>query len=48
MSIRENFALPTLAKDRRGGLLDTRSIGRRFDAFARTLSLRFGAAQDAI
>ena len=37
MSIRENFALPTLAKDRRGGLLDTRSIARRFDAFARVL-----------
>ena len=37
MSIRENFALPTLAKDRRGGLLDTRSMARRFDAFARFL-----------
>lgn len=48
MSIRENFALPTLAKDRRRGLLDTRSISARFEAFARSLSLRFGAAHDAI
>lgn len=48
MSIRENFALPTLAKDRRGGLLDTRSTARRFEAFADLLSLRFGAAHDAI
>lgn len=48
MSIRENFALPTLTKDRRGGLLDTRSSARRFDAFARSLSLRFGAAHEAI
>jgi ABC-type sugar transport system ATPase subunit len=48
MSIRENFALPTLGKHRRGGLLDTRSIARRFEAFAQLLSLRFGAAHDAI
>ncbi|MDF9277924.1 sugar ABC transporter ATP-binding protein [Arthrobacter sp. EH-1B-1] len=48
MSIRENFALPTLAKDRRGGLLDTRNTARRFEAFAQSLSLRFGAGQDAI
>ncbi|GAB2717629.1 sugar ABC transporter ATP-binding protein [Arthrobacter bambusae] len=48
MSISENFALPTLAKDRRGGLLDIRNTARRFEAFAQSLSLRFGAAHDAI
>ncbi|MGO4493111.1 sugar ABC transporter ATP-binding protein [Arthrobacter sp. 2YAF22_2] len=48
MSIRENFALPTMAKDTRGGLLGTRSAVRRFDAFAQLLSLRFGSSQDAI
>jgi ABC-type sugar transport system ATPase subunit len=48
MSIQENFALPTLRKDRHGGLLDARSIAGRFDAFAQSLSLRFGAARDAI
>ncbi|MFF5790688.1 sugar ABC transporter ATP-binding protein [Paeniglutamicibacter sp. NPDC012692] len=48
MSIRENFALPTLGMHRRGGLLDTRSIARKFDAFAHLLSLRFGTAHDAI
>jgi ABC-type sugar transport system ATPase subunit len=48
MSIRENFALPTLAKDSGAGLLNTRSTARRFEAFARLLSLRFGAAHDAI
>ena len=48
MSIRENFALPTLAKDRSVWLLDTRSTARRFETFAHLLSLRFGAARDAI
>lgn len=48
MSIRENFALPTLEKHRRGGLLNNQSISRRFEAFAHLLSLRFGAAHDAI
>lgn len=48
MSIRENFALPTLGTHRRGGLLDTGSINRKFEAFAHLLSLRFGAAHDAI
>jgi len=48
MSIRENFALPTLRKDRRGGLLDSHKTARRFEAFARSLSIRFGASQDAI
>ncbi|MCV9993466.1 sugar ABC transporter ATP-binding protein [Paeniglutamicibacter sp. ZC-3] len=48
MSIRENFALPTLDKHRRGGLLDTGSISRTFDAFAHLLSLRFGTPHDAI
>ncbi|MFL4473744.1 sugar ABC transporter ATP-binding protein [Paeniglutamicibacter sp. MACA_103] len=48
MSIRENFALPTLDQHRRGGLLDSGSINRKFEAFAHLLSLRFGAAHDAI
>ena len=48
MSIRENFALPTLGMHRRGGLLNTGSIAKRFEAFAHLLSLRFGAADDAI
>ncbi|WP_285313947.1 sugar ABC transporter ATP-binding protein [Pseudarthrobacter sp. fls2-241-R2A-168] len=48
MSIRENFALPTLRQDRRGGLLDSRKTAIRFDAFAQSLSMRFGASQDAI
>ncbi|WP_181884798.1 sugar ABC transporter ATP-binding protein [Arthrobacter sp. RT-1] len=48
MSIRENFALPTLEKDRRGGLLDTVKSTRRFEAFAQSLSMRLGAPQDPI
>lgn len=48
MTIQENFALPTLGMHRRGGLLDTRSIAKRFETFAHLLSLRFGAAHDAI
>ncbi|WP_142060970.1 sugar ABC transporter ATP-binding protein [Pseudarthrobacter sp. B4EP4b] len=48
MSIRENFALPTLRQDRRGGLLDSRKTAIRFDAFAQSLSMRFGASQDPI
>jgi ABC-type sugar transport system ATPase subunit len=48
MSIRENFALPTLRQDRRGGLLDSQKTAIRFDAFAQSLSMRFGASQDAI
>ncbi len=48
MSIRENFALPTLHMHRRAGLLDSASIAKRFEAFAHLLSLRFGTAHDAI
>jgi ABC-type sugar transport system ATPase subunit len=48
MSIRENFALPTLGMHRRGGLLDTRGIAKKFEAFAQLLSLRFGNGNDAI
>src|SRR5699024_6599783 len=33
MSIQENFALPTLHQDRHRGLLNTKSISQRFNAF---------------
>lgn len=48
LSVQENFALPTLQKDRRGGLLDTRKTARRFEAFSQSLSMRLGSPQDAI
>ncbi|WP_181148933.1 sugar ABC transporter ATP-binding protein [Arthrobacter sp. MYb222] len=48
MSIQENFALPTLHQDRHRGLLNTKSISQRFNAFAQSLALGFGTAKDAI
>jgi ABC-type sugar transport system ATPase subunit len=48
MSIRENFALPTLAQDTRMGLLNSRSTRKRFDAFSGRLGIVLGDPDDAI
>lgn len=48
MSIRENFALPTLRLDRRGPLLSVSRITARFQEFARSLSIRLGTPADPI
>ncbi|WP_394194476.1 sugar ABC transporter ATP-binding protein [Microbacterium foliorum] len=48
MSISENFALPTMAQDRRGLLLSPSRLARRFDEFIRSLSIRLGSPKDPI
>ena len=48
MSIRENFALPTMQKDGRGPLLSSKRMSERFAAAAKSLSIKFGNATDAI
>jgi ABC-type sugar transport system ATPase subunit len=48
MSIRENFALPTLAQDARMGLVSTRSTRRRFEAYITRLGIVLGDPEDAI
>jgi ABC-type sugar transport system ATPase subunit len=48
MSIRENFALPTLARDGRGGWLRTRSSRRRLDAYTNRLGIVLGSPEDSI
>jgi ABC-type sugar transport system ATPase subunit len=48
MSIRENFALPTLARDERSGLLRTRSSRRRLAAYVGRLGIVLGSAEDPI
>jgi ABC-type sugar transport system ATPase subunit len=48
MSIRENFALPTMSKDRRGPLLSGRRMAERFAKAAKGLSIKLGNANDAI
>ena len=48
MTIRENFALPTLAQDTRMGLLSTRSTRKRFDAYISRLGIVLGDPEDAI
>ena len=49
LSIRENFALPTLSKDLAGGLLvSPRKMVDRFEEFVSQLSIRFGRPNDPI
>lgn len=48
MSIRENFALSTLRKDRRFGWLSLGSARRRFQPFTRALDIVYGRESDPI
>ncbi|MGX5696275.1 sugar ABC transporter ATP-binding protein [Agromyces soli] len=48
MSIRENFALPTLRQDRRGPLISRRRMSERFAVVERAMSIRLGSADDPI
>ena len=48
MSIRENFAIPTMQQDRRGLLLSATRMAERFGEFVRSLSIRLGAQTDPI
>jgi ABC-type sugar transport system ATPase subunit len=48
MTIRENFALPTLAKDSRFGWLSPRSSRRRFASYIDRLQIVLGSPDDAI
>jgi ABC-type sugar transport system ATPase subunit len=47
-SIRENFGLPTLARDVRGGLLRPSATRRRLDAWIERLSITIADAEDLI
>jgi ABC-type sugar transport system ATPase subunit len=47
-SVRENFGLPTLARDVRGGLLRPSATRRRLDAWIERLSITIGDAEDPI
>jgi len=48
MSIRENFALPTLSRDARFGLVRTRSSRRRLAAYVDRLGVVLGSAEQPI
>ena len=48
MTIRENFALPTLAHDARLGLISRRSTRRRLEAYISRLGIVLGDPEDAI
>jgi ABC-type sugar transport system ATPase subunit len=48
MSIRENFALPTLARDQRFGWLRTRSSRRRLSAYVNRLGIVLGSPEHSI
>ncbi|KAB1652849.1 sugar ABC transporter ATP-binding protein [Pseudoclavibacter chungangensis] len=48
MSIRENFALPTLRQDLRGPLLSRKRMSQRFDEVVKAMSIRLGTADDPI
>jgi ABC-type sugar transport system ATPase subunit len=48
MTIRENFALPTLGEDSRFGLLNVRSSRRRFAPYVDALSIVVRSSEDAI
>jgi ABC-type sugar transport system ATPase subunit len=48
MSIRENFALPTLGQDARMGLLSRRATRKRLDAYISRLGIVLGDPEDAI
>lgn len=48
MSIRENFALPTMRQDKSGLLLSVRKMRQRFSEVAKALSIRLGSPEDPI
>ena len=48
MTIRENFALPTLGQDSRFGWLSVRSSRRRFASYVDRLQIVLGSPEDAI
>jgi ABC-type sugar transport system ATPase subunit len=48
MTIRENFALPTLGQDSRFGWLSPRSSRRRFASYIERLQIVLGSPEDAI
>ena len=48
MSIRENFALPTLSRDTRFGWLNLRSSARRLNSYVRRIGIVLGAQDDPI
>jgi ABC-type sugar transport system ATPase subunit len=48
MSIRENFALPTLGQDSRFGLLSPRLSRKRFASYIERLGIVLGSPEDAI
>jgi ABC-type sugar transport system ATPase subunit len=48
MTIRENFALPTLRQDRRGLFLSVKRMSERFAEFVRSMSIRLGTPSDPI
>lgn len=48
MPIRDNFALPTLEDDRRGGFLTAKRIDKRLEHWRGALSIKYGQASDAI
>jgi len=48
MTIRENFALPTLAADTRAGWLSPRSSRRRFATYVDRMQIVLGSPEDAI
>lgn len=48
MPIRDNFALPTLALDRKGGLVTRKRIDARLEHWRDALSIKYGHASDAI
>jgi ABC-type sugar transport system ATPase subunit len=47
-SIRENFALPTVARDTRAGLISARRSSQRLEHYAKRLSVRMGGQDDPI
>ena len=48
LSIRDNFALPTLSDDRRGGLISHRRSGRRLSRYIDLLSIKLSDPRHAI
>ena len=48
MSIRENFALPTLRQDRRGAFISAKRMRERFSEYISSLGIRLGTQDDPI
>ena len=48
MSIRENFALPTLRQDRRGAFISAKRMRERFAEYISSLGIRLGTQDDPI